>query len=111
MILHVVQTEAPDDVIVGLRYIKLGIAVLVVAMTLAATRLAAAIAIGDQIGLVVIGIDASSHPGGGGGSRARRTLMRAAAAAGAKIAVDAAITPVIALGVVLGLGIHGEMGA
>src|SRR5215469_6498354 len=58
MILHILETETPDDVVVRLRHIELGIAVLVVTMTLTAGRLAAAIAIGNQIGLVVVGIDA-----------------------------------------------------
>src|SRR4029079_13030940 len=102
---------APDDVVVGLRHIKLGVAVLIVAMALAAGRLAATVAIGDQVGFAVIGIDASPHPGGGRSGGACRALMRAAAATGAKIAVDAAIAPVIALGLILGLGIHGEVGA
>src|ERR1700742_4189514 len=96
VILHVVQTEAPDDVVVGLRHIKLGVTVLVVAMALAAGRLAAAIAIGDQVSLVVIRIDAGAHPRCRRGDRAGRALMRAAAAAGAEIAVHPAIAPVIA---------------
>src|SRR6202012_2869696 len=93
VILHIVQAEAPDDVVVGLGHVKLGIAILIVAMALAAIGFAAAIAIGDQIGLVVIGIDAGADPGGGGRGRARRTGVRAAAATGAEIAVHAAIAP------------------
>src|ERR1700744_475015 len=80
VILHVVQTEAPNDIVVGLRHIKLGVAVLIVAMALAASGLAAAIAIGDQVGLVVIGIDAGANPRCRRGDRASRALMRAAAA-------------------------------
>ena len=111
MVLHIVQAEAPDDIVVGLGHVELGVAVLVVAVALAAARLAAAIAVGDQISLVVIGIDAGADPAGGRGRRAGRTGVRAAAAAGTQIAVDAAIAPVIALGVVLALRIHGEVGA
>src|ERR1700722_20242698 len=111
VVLHVVETKAPDDVVVGLRHVELGIAILIVAMTLAAGRLAATIAIGDQVGLVVVGIDAGADPGGCRGRRAGWALMGTAAATGAEISVHPAITPVIALGLVLGLGVHGEMGA
>src|SRR6202012_5365997 len=85
VILHIVQAEAPDDVVVGLGHVELGIAIFVVAMALAAGRLAATVAIGDQIGLVVVRIDASSDPGGGRSRRARGTRMRTTAAAGAQI--------------------------
>src|SRR5882757_1203841 len=111
MILHIVETEAPDDVVVGLRHVKLGVAILIVAMALAATGFAAAVAIRDQIGLVVVGIETGAHPRGGGRRGACWTGVGAAAATGAQIAVNAAIAPVIALCLVLGLGVHGEMGA
>jgi len=108
---HIVETEAPDNVVVGLRHVKLGVAILIVAMALATAGFAAAVAIGDQIGLVVVGIDAGADPRGGRSRGPCRAGVGTAAATGAQIAVDAAIAPVIALGVVLGLGIHGEMGA
>src|ERR1700761_6684822 len=79
VILHGVQAEAPDDIVVGLRHIKLGVAVFIVAMALAAGRLAATVAIGNQIGLAVVGIDAGADPGCRGSCRTRRALMRAAA--------------------------------
>jgi len=52
VILHIVETEAPDDVVVGLRHIKLCVAVLIVATALAAAGFAAAITESISMGAV-----------------------------------------------------------
>ena len=62
MILHAARTEAPDDIVVELRQIQLRLAIDIVAIALTAGGLPATVAIGDHVGLAVIGIDARSHP-------------------------------------------------
>ena len=94
---HARGTKAPHDVVVHLRAILRHIAFLTQAGAPAAGILAAAISIGDQVGLAVIRVDAGADPGGGRWRTARRTSTRTTAAAGAQIAVARAIAPVIAL--------------
>ena len=62
MVFHVLYAETPDDVVVELLDIQLGFAVLSVAIAVVGKRFATAIAIGDQIGLAIIGIDAGANP-------------------------------------------------
>lgn len=110
VVFHAACTEAPDHVVVELWQIDLRFTVGVIAPALAASRLAAAIAIGNHVGLAVFRIDARPDPRYRRRFRTCRARMNAATAARAKRPVDSAIPPVIALGIVLGLGIAREGG-
>ena len=98
------RAEAPDDVVVELGPVARHLALGAEAGALAAAVLAAAVLVGDQIGLVVVRIDAAADPA----ASARRSDpgghdCRSAAAAGAEIAVRGAVAPVVALGRIGGL--------
>lgn len=62
MILHIIQSKAPDDIIIGLGHVKLCVAILIVAMALATGGLSATIAVSNQIGLLVVRIKTGSNP-------------------------------------------------
>src|SRR3972149_6577032 len=103
VIAHVRGAEAPYDVVVELRAIDRRLALVGVAQAQAATALAAAVVVGDDVIFVVGRVQAGADPGGVGDRRAGRTLADAAAAAGAQEPVESAIAPVVALRRVAGV--------
>src|SRR6185437_5660831 len=105
-----IGSDAPDYVIVRLRAVHGHLVIGTDAAALVADARAAAIPIRHQIRALIGRIDAAADPGRRRRLRAGRTGMHTAAAAGAQVAIDTAIAPVIAGRVVLRLRLAAEIG-
>src|SRR5262245_11934843 len=101
MIHYVLVGHAPVDVIVYAHAVTGPFADIVIAETLVAGRLAAAVVIADEVGLVVLGMLAGADPGHLRDLRSRRTGVQRTAATGAKEPVQRAVAPIFARGIAL----------
>src|SRR5438128_1844805 len=101
MIDHRRRAEAPDQVAIEVGTIDWHLALRVRADTSAAWGFATAVAIAHDVIPIVARVVTRPDPGSGRGRCPGRTLMRAAAAARTQEAVDRAILPVLARGIVV----------
>src|SRR5690606_28239451 len=92
-----IGAEAPDDVVAELGAIDGELAFRVQARAGQRDGLAAAVAISNEVALLVAGIVAACHPGARRELRARRAVRQRAAGASADVAVQRTVPPVIAL--------------
>ena len=92
----VLRGYAPVDVIIGKSAVWGFVAHVVVTQAAAATGLAAAVVVGNDVIQVVRRVPAGTDPGHGGHLRAGRAGVVGAAATTAEETIDGAVAPVIA---------------